>query len=422
MNRRYPTLDHSGTSGIFPIMLVVISLFAIVAAFVLANSVQDLSAKTRGFSAIIVVYLLVCFGFHYWGNRKMRSAEAVSELSEADVDERLMAIEAASQYFGGALNSADMFRLVASRANEVVPFTSCALFVIDKSTQSMKIVHAHGENSQKLKDLKVPVATGLAGRSRASGLVQVDRGTLSEEASLPKEALSGFRSSAAIPLMRSGEPFGILQMFSDVRTAFDGNAITILEALGERVTPLILSSLSFERSMSNALTDQVTELPNERAFHLILENQLAESLRNRETRPLTILSMDIKNFDDLNSRYGHAAGDRILGFVARTVKDSLRQMDFLARSNNDEYLAILPTANEDVTEEIVGRINTALFTSRFYINDNEQVNIDLNYGAASFGKHGETAEQLLAAARSNKLQAKADAPRKVIWFPKEMVS
>ena len=54
---------------------------------------------------------------------------------------------------------------------------------------------------------------------------------------------------------------------------------SILDAIGERAAPLVLASIARERSQENALTDVTTDLPNERAFHLVLENQVAEAVR-----------------------------------------------------------------------------------------------------------------------------------------------
>ncbi|MBK9767116.1 MAG: GGDEF domain-containing protein [Chloracidobacterium sp.] len=235
---------------------------------------------------------------------------------------------------------------------------------MDKAVRSFKSVHAQGENAEKLTNIETPLDAGLAGRCFESRMVQIERGVSGFNELIPVEALSGFRSAAAIPLVRSGEVFAVITLYSDSRTAFDGSAITTLEAIGERIAPLVLSSLSFEQSLSNALTDPVTHLPNERAFHLILENQIAETQRNPENRPLTVLALDIREFDQFNLKYGHVAGDRVLSLVANTVKSQLRQMDFFARASNDEFFAILPTANEAIAHEVISRINTSLLRLR----------------------------------------------------------
>ncbi|MCV5943055.1 GGDEF domain-containing protein, partial [Escherichia coli] len=79
---------------------------------------------------------------------------------------------------------------------------------------------------------------------------------------------------------------------------------------------LFLGSLAYEKSLSSALTDPLTKLPNERAFFLVLENQLAESQRFRDERPLTVLAVDIRDFEEINRDYGHSTGDRVLSFAA----------------------------------------------------------------------------------------------------------
>nr|HMS41193.1 GGDEF domain-containing protein [Pyrinomonadaceae bacterium] len=193
-------------------------------------------------------------------------------------------------------------------------------------------------------------------------------------------------------------------------------------AVGERVAPLILNALAFERNLFNALTDTLTSLPNERAFFLILENQIAESQRKREERPLSLLSIDISDFNELNQQYGHATGDKILAFTADIIKRQLRKMDFLARSGNDEFLAVLPTANENTTLEIIERLERTFQTAPFEISEGKKQFLKLNIGAAIVFKHGDTAAELLQNARLKKITAKAGHEAKIIWFPKEFIN
>ncbi|MEO8572545.1 MAG: GGDEF domain-containing protein, partial [Pyrinomonadaceae bacterium] len=197
---------------------------------------------------------------------------------------------------------------------------------------------------------------------------------------------------------------------------------SMLEAIGARVAPLFLTSLSFERSISNALTDSLTNLPNERAFFMVLENQLAESQRFRSERPLTVVSIDIKNFGDVNQNFGFAAGDRMLAFVSENLAGLLRKMDFLSRSTNDEFLILLPTASEKFAGEILQRIKDHFSAKAFAVSETDEVKVWLNVGQATFWQDGETSEQLLQHARVRKQQSKAEEPSKVLWFPKEYVN
>jgi len=180
--------------------------------------------------------------------------------------------------------------------------------------------------------------------------------------------------------------------------------------------------LAFERSLSNALTDPLTNLPNERAFQMVLENQLAESHRSRDDRPLTVMAIDIKNFDEINNNFGHAAGDRVLAFAAEKIGTQLRKMDFLARSMNDEFLIVLPKASERTAIEITGRIQSCLVTSPMKISDEDEVKLWLNFGCATFWKDGETSQELLQSALIKKQQATSQDAGNVLAFSKEYVN
>jgi len=170
------------------------------------------------------------------------------------------------------------------------------------------------------------------------------------------------------------------------------------------------------------LTDPLTKLPNERAFYMVLENQLAESQRFRDERPLTVLAVDIKNFDDLNRDHGHVVGDRVLSFAAEKISSQLRKMDFLARSMNDEFLIVLPKASERTAIDITARIQACLSNAPLHISDEDQVKVWLNFGIATFWKDGETSRQLIQAAFTRKQQAKSEDPGNIVLFPKEYVN
>jgi diguanylate cyclase (GGDEF)-like protein len=339
-----------------------------------------------------------------------------------DVEMKLLALEEASEFFGASLKSADMFRLVSSRIREIVPFASSALFLVNEENTRLKAAFADGENAEKLVQIETDFYKGLAGKTYVSKKSQIDEKLLHGKNLASFEALKNLNSAVSVPLFRNAEVFGVLMLYGKNAKDFNFDSVRLLEAVGTRVAPLFLSTFAFEKSLSNALTDTLTNLPNKRAFYLIAENKLAESQRFRNERPLTILAADIKDFNKINQKYGHAIGDRILAFVAKTVKEQLREMDFLARSAGDEFLAVLPTADEEIAREIIGRIQRAFVSNPFDVSRLEKINLALNYGAASFWKDGETVGQLLQHADLRKQQSKSTQKSKILWFPKEYVN
>lgn len=231
------------------------------------------------------------------------------------------------------------------------------------------------------------------------------------------------QSGIGVPLFKDGEVFGVIILYGDQKNQFNPNSVKLLAAAAIRIAPLFVSSKTFESNLTNSLTDALTALPNERAFYLVLENQIAEAQRFRGERSLTVLTIDVKNFDEINRKYGHSTGDRLLAFAADKINIELRQMDFLARLNGDEFAAVFPTASDFIAEEIIERIRRIFVLNAFAINEIENIHLQLNFGLASFGQDGDTAESLIKHSRIKKQQSKnVVAENKVLFFPKEFVN
>ncbi len=414
--------DSSGRLTTTQIALILFGLVSPLLTFFLAVSSFPEWVKISVLVLLAFGYSLICFwSFKRWEPEVRRSIGSASSPTDSLAD-NLKAIGEASEFFGSSLKPADLFRLVSNRVAQVFPFANSALFVAAGSDETILIAQAAGPNTNELLQVEMPLDRGLAGMAWVSGEIELDIDLKLEQAAMPAEALVGSLSAAAIPLSHEDKVFGVLVLYTDRRIEADASLHDVLKAIGDRVGPLFLTSISSEQSMSNALTDTLTRLPNERAFYMILENQLAESHRFRSERPLTILAIDIKNFDEANQSFGFTVGDRLLGFTAENVASQLRKMDFLSRSANDEFLVILPTASQKVADEIMQRIRQRFVDENFSVSETEDIKVWLNFGWATFWQDGETAEQLLQNARVRKQQAKAEEPAKVLLFPKEYVN
>ena len=423
-NSNLPTKNER-SPGFGQFILIALSLLALIGTFLLTLSSFTFEIKIGSFAAILVVYLVLCFSFYIGQNgrvvRPSLEADSYSPF-DSDIENRLFALEEANRFFGTSLKPADMFRLVASRVNELLPFAACVLLFKDLNNSGLRVVHVDGRNASVLLAPGTELGKGIAGKSAISRKPQLDENLVVEKDSTPASALEGFGSAMAAPLFQGLDVFGVLQLYSSGGTKFDSDSLTILEAICERVAPLFLSSMAFEQTLTNALTDSLTNLPNERAFYMLLENQVAESQRYRDERPLTVLAIDIKNFAEFNQEFGHSVGDRILTFASEVIKGQLRKMDFLSRSGGDEFLAVLPTAPERIGNEIIERIEKILVTTPFEISSHQYTNLQFNFGSATFWKDGETAPALLQNALLRKQQAKSIEPNKVLWFPREYVN
>ena len=393
-------------------MTVAAALIALVATYILDSFSLDDATKASGFAGIILIFLIVCGVLFLYQSRRKRKAD---DLESADMETGLAALDEASAFFSGSLKSGDAFRLVSSRVSDLIHYQSIVLFLLNETRTRLVAVHSGSVGGGTHHEITSDLDTGLADQAYDRKQVEID-------GYLMLDTTQSHGSSAAIPLFHDENVFGVLQLFFDKDFDVLAADSSLFEAVGTRVSPLMLGSIAFERSQANALTDTTTDLPNDRAFYMILENQIAEAQRKREDRPLTVLAIDIKNFEEINQRFGHAAGDRVLNFVAQVVKDNLRQMDFLARSINDEFLAVLPTASEEISHEVIARIHTGFFGRKLKINDQDSIEVELHVGWAAFGDDGETPAQLLSLAQLRKEQSKSVGPHNILWFPQEIAN
>ena len=268
------------------VLVACLSLAAIVTTYLLANSSLGVVSKTTAFGSIIAIFIVGCLCLNWIYSRQSRAnglASSRADESTPSVEGGLRALEEAASFFAGSLRRADAFRLISDRVRDLVPFESIVLYLVDDTRAHMSAVEGDGTAADKCKGRKLSLDADLTGRCFRGRKVEIDH-------YVERDSHGCFDSSVAIPLCRENAAFGVLQLFFEEDYDLKGVEPSLFEAIASRVAPMMLSAIAFERNEKNALTDITTDLPNERAFYLVLENQVAEAQRKPEERPLTILA------------------------------------------------------------------------------------------------------------------------------------
>ena len=86
--------------------------------------------------------------------------------------------------------------------------------------------------------------------------------------------------------------------------------------------------------------DALTKVSNRRTFDEMLDSYF-EQARHDEA-PLSLLFIDVDFFKKYNDHYGHQKGDEVISAIAKSIKDSIRLMDFVARYGGEEFVVLLP--------------------------------------------------------------------------------
>jgi len=81
--------------------------------------------------------------------------------------------------------------------------------------------------------------------------------------------------------------------------------------------------------------------------------------------PLSIVYGDMNGLKDINDRYGHLEGDKLLREMVRIIKLSFRNEDIIARWGGDEFTIILPNTDTDIANDIIDRIRSKCLVTMF---------------------------------------------------------
>jgi diguanylate cyclase (GGDEF)-like protein len=107
-----------------------------------------------------------------------------------------------------------------------------------------------------------------------------------------------------------------------------------------------------------ARIDELTELPNRRAFAEALAVEIARA--QRFDSPLSLVVADLDGFKAINDLHGHPAGDVCLRAVADVLRATLRRYDACFRWGGDEFALLLPETMQDEAEIVCRRIAVAV--------------------------------------------------------------
>jgi diguanylate cyclase (GGDEF)-like protein/PAS domain S-box-containing protein len=160
----------------------------------------------------------------------------------------------------------------------------------------------------------------------------------------------GYRKPVRISTTQVRDAEG--RVIGGVETFSDGAAV--LHAMAEA-----------DRARRDALTDELTGLPNRRLFDVSLSGRLENLVRYGWTFGLLIV--DVDDFKDVNDNFGHAFGDASLRGVAATLAGGIRGGDMVARWGGDEFAVIVESPNHAGLTETAERLRvlTARSETRF---------------------------------------------------------
>jgi diguanylate cyclase (GGDEF)-like protein/PAS domain S-box-containing protein len=138
--------------------------------------------------------------------------------------------------------------------------------------------------------------------------------------------------------------------------------------------------------------DDLTGLLNRRVLIEKLEDEVRRIQRYKSN--LSLIICDIDYFKEINDKYGHDIGDRILQMVSRLFTEAIRNTDIIGRYGGDEFLVILPETTIEGAKEIAERIRSSVENFKFKEGETS-INTTVSLGIAEFNPEKENVGELI---------------------------
>jgi len=172
---------------------------------------------------------------------------------------------------------------------------------------------------------------------------------------------------------------GVLVLVST--TVFSSNEINKLSFLSQSLSLAFRNSITHNQMQTLAAVDTLTGIYNRRFGNIRLQEEYGRSIRSN--MPVSLIMFDIDHFKSVNDTYGHPVGDKVLINVAKIAETAIREGDVLIRYGGEEFLCVLPGANQKDAVVVAERIRIMVMDSSV-INVEQEIKVTISLGTATY--------------------------------------
>ena len=280
---------------------------------------------------------------------------------------------------GSSLGVGDTMALVSSKLANLVPFSTCALYLLHEETDAMRCAFATGIQAERIGQLSVPLGKGLVGWVGRNQRPLVNARPSADFEAAGVEPAASLKSALVCPLVFHDRLIGAIAVYHAEAGCYTDENRRLLDRVSEMAAGVIHNSVVFEQTKKDSLTDPLTGLQNTRSMFLHLTRELARA--ERLGSEVSLLVLDLDAFKEINDTCGHHAGDRALREVARVLRSGTRPYDICVRYAGDEFVVVLSGCGPDEAEHKQRELQAAVGDIPFEGRPGHRVRIGSSFGA-----------------------------------------
>ncbi len=266
-----------------------------------------------------------------------------------------------------SLDPSEVFQRVMKVIGEYFAPQYWSLLLVDEDTEGLKFEIVMGVDAKKLKDFYLEPKEGIAGWVFLNGMPLVVKDVQNDPRFSSKvDEILNFktRSVVCVPLLNGkNQVIGVIELInklssgqadSDEKETFTEMEMAILSSIGVFTGIAAENAFLHQKVVDLAMIDSLTGLNNRLYFNEVFERETERVLRYGNK--LCVLMMDVDDFKSINDTHGHITGDKALRAVADILRSSVRKSDVLARFGGDEFVVLMPRADESNGSSLAKRI------------------------------------------------------------------
>jgi diguanylate cyclase (GGDEF)-like protein len=210
-----------------------------------------------------------------------------------------------------------------------------------------------------------------------------------------------FQHYRAVPIFRNARSTGLIISFLPEDRPACLAEEQLLESWGQFASLAVERRGLYEQLSFRAQYDSLTTLLNRASLY----DRIDAQIRKAGCSAMAVLYLDLDRFKEVNDRFGHAAGDRVLQDVSRRILDNVRRTDIAARIGGDEFVVILPGVGDRREASRVAALLVSAIEQPILFN-NRDLRVGASIGISVYPDDGAHTDALLKVADEDMYRAK----------------
>ena len=318
-------------------------------------------------------------------------------LRERERARRLALLNELGQKASAVLNPKELLLDICKQAQTAFGYEMAHIAVLNLDPNEL-VVEAEAGYGGELLGRRFALGEGLAGTAAQTGKPVV-AGFASRDA-IYMPLRPGVRSGLSVPLKIDDEVLGVFSLESRREHAFSPEDVLTTQTLAHQLALALHTARTYQAAFEQAITDGLTGLKTHRYFMEAVEREWRRSTRSGQN--FSVIMLDLDQFKEVNDRFGHMQGDRVLRAVANVLSDSVRQSNVVARYGGDEFSILMPEATTAQAEPFAERMRANIENDPLL----KTHGITASLGIGTFPEHGPTMQEVLRVADAGMYLAK----------------